>query len=85
MVGDRRDKVLNNRNLFEPGLSIGSPDDEMNLNSASLAFIKSNKKFNRQINDNSIEDDLFALHQELEGRPNFNRDEMSGIVSNSFK
>jgi hypothetical protein len=62
MVGNRRDQVLNKHNLFNPGLSIGSPDDEVNLNSESLAFIKSNHKLKRHPHDNSIEDDLIALH-----------------------
>ena len=41
MLGDRRDKVLNKQDLFNPGLSIGSPDEELNLNSESLGFIMS--------------------------------------------
>ena len=40
MFGDRRDQVLNKQNLFNPGLSIGSPD-ELNLNSESLGLIMS--------------------------------------------
>ena len=62
MIGNRRDQVLNKHNLFNPGLSIGSPDDEVNLNSESLAYIKSNHKLKRYPHDNSIEDDLIALH-----------------------
>ena len=62
MVGNRRDQVLNKQNLFNPGLSIGSPDDEVNLKSESLAFIMSNHKLKRHPHGNSIENDLMALH-----------------------
>jgi len=51
--------------LFNPGLSIGSPDDELNLNNDSLGFIMSpnNRALQRQAQENSIEEDLFELHQ----------------------
>jgi len=58
----RRAFAMNNQRIYEPGLSIGSPDDDINLNNASLGVINHQ---HRNLNDNSIEEDLFALRNEL--------------------